>query len=250
MEREYDQECEHITGSHEQRRVKLVRRLLVEDVDPLELKELKYEVGSSWHLGVIATGAKSWDLIQSLETIGGRNLLSVPGDEGAVWVWLGGQAELTVAEFTRLLSANGRPDASLAIGEPRSGLEGWRETHREAQVALLVARHEQRGLTRCADALPVAGALQSKAIITMYEKTYVLPLNKLRKGGRPAREALRAYFKYGRNASTAGKAINVSRRTVENCLKEARKVLGDPLNLTGLEIALRLEELGYMAKKT
>lgn len=246
LEREYDQECEHIAGSPEQRRIKLVRRLLIEDLDPVELKELGYEVGSSWHLGVIATGAKSWDVLRCLEAIRERDLLSVPGGEGAVWVWLGGRAELTVAEFTRLLSANGRPDTSLAIGEPRRGLEGWRETHREAQVALLVARHNPRGLTRCADALPVVGALQSEAIIRMYEKTYVLPLNELRKGGQPAREALRAYFKHGRSASTASEIMNVSRRTVENYLKDARKVLGDPLNLTGLEIALRLEELGYM----
>ncbi len=248
LEHEYNEEC-LAARSPEQRRIKLVQRLLVEDVDPAELKELDYEVLSSWHLAVIAVGAESGESLRRLKTARGRGLLSVPGgDDGTMWAWLGGQAKLTVAEFKRLHSANGRPDGALAIGEPGSGLDGWRQTHQEAQVALLVARHERQGLTRCADALPVVGALQSEAIIRMYEKTYVLPLNKLRKGGQPAREALRAYFQHGRNASTAGDAINMSRRTVENHLNEARKVLGDPLNLTGLEIALRLEELGYMVK--
>ncbi len=248
LEHEYNDEC-RAARSPEQPHIKLVQRLLVEDVDPTELKELDYEVLSSWHIGVIAIGAEGGKTLRRLKTARGRKLLSVPGDDGTVWAWLGGQAKLTFADFKRLYSATGRPGGALAIGEPGSGLDGWRQTHQEAQVALLVARHELHGLTRCADALPVVGALQSEAIIRMYEKTYVLPLNELRKGGQPAREALRAYFKHGRSASTAGEAIDMSRRTVESYLKDARKVLGDPLNLTGLEIALRLEELGYMAKK-
>jgi hypothetical protein len=165
-----------------------------------------------------------------------------------VWAWFGGHAELTVAEFKHLLTANGRLDASLAIGEPGRGLEGWRQTHREAKLALLIARHETSGFTRCADVLPVVGALQNEAIVGMYERVYILPLNGLHRRGQPVRKTLRAFFKHGRNASSAGDAINVSGRTVENHLNDARRVLDAPLNLTGLEIALRLEELGYMAE--
>ncbi len=246
VEREYDQECERVARSPEQRRIKLVQRLLIEDVDLADLRELDYEVLSSWHLGVIATGAEGEEILECLKAGLECELLCVPNSDGTVWAWLGGKAKLTVAEFKRLFSANGHADASLAIGEPGSGLKGWRQTHQEAQVALLIARCEPRGLIRCADALPVVAASQNEAIIRMFETIYVLPLNKLHKRGQPARKALSAYFKHGRNAATAGQAIGVSRRTVENYLDKARKVLGDPLNMTGLEIALRLEELGYM----
>jgi hypothetical protein len=246
IEHEYNHECER-ARSPEQRCIKLVRRLLVEDVDLAELKELDYEVLCSWHLGVIAPGVEGGETLRRLETAPGRKLLFVPGDDGTVSAWLGGHAKVTVAEFKRLVSVNGPPGAPLAVGEPGHGLHGWRQTHEEAQVALLIARHEPRGLTRCADALPVVGALQSEAIIRMYEKTYILPLNNLHKGGQPARRSLLAYFKHGRNASSAGGAINVTGRTVQNHLNDVRKVLDAPLNLTGLEIALRLEELGYMA---
>jgi hypothetical protein len=41
----------------------------------------------------------------------------------------------------------------------------------------------------------------------------------------------------------------VTARTIQNHLNDARKVLDAPLNMTGLEIALRLEELGYMDKR-
>jgi hypothetical protein len=248
VEHEYHQEFERIARSPEQRRIKLVQRLLVEDVDPAELKELDYEVASSWHLGVIAIGAEGSETLRRLKTACGRGLLCVPGHDGTVWAWLGRKDKLTFAQFKLLLSAHGCSNAPLAIGDPGNGLEGWRQTHQEAQVAVLMARHELCGPTRCADVLPVAGALQNKAIIKMYKKTYILPLNKLPKGGQPTRKSLLAYFKHGRSASCAGDAINVTRRTVQNHLNDARKVLDAPLNLTGLEIALRLEELGYMAE--
>lgn len=248
VERAYDQECESVARSPEQRRVKLVQQLLVEDVDPAELKEMDYEVLSRWHLGMIAVGVEGAEALRRLKTACGRGLLCVPGDDGTVWAWLGRKDKLTFAQFKRLLSANGCSNAPLAIGDPGNGLEGWRQTHQEAQVAVLMVRHELCGPTRCADILPVAGTLQNKAIIRMYKKTYILPLNKLHKGGQPTRRALLAYFKHGRSASSAGDAIRVTRRTVQNHLNDARRILDAPLNLTGLEIALRLEELGYMAE--
>jgi hypothetical protein len=247
IEHEYDRESATVARSPEQRRNKLVQRLLVEDVDPVELKELDYEVLTSWHLGLIAPGIEGAEALRRLKIGQEGDLLSVPGQDGTVLAWLRGKTKLTVPEFKHMLSASGYPHAPLAVGEPGRGLEGWRQTHQEARVALLIVRQELQGLTRCADVLPVVGALQNEAIISMYEKTYILPLNTLRRGGQPARRAMLAYFKHGRNASTAGDAIKVTRRTIENHLKEVRKVLDAPLNMTGLEIALRLEELGYMA---
>lgn len=229
-------------------RIELVRRLLLEDVDADEVKNLDYQLESHWHLGVIAYGPASMETLQCAGKSGGRKLLCVPGDDGAVWAWLGGHQKLTVAELKPLLSAAGRSNASLAVGEPGRSLDGWRATHEEARMASQIARHEPGGVTRCADALPVAGVLQNEAAIRMYMRTYILPLNKLNKRGPPVRRSLLAYFKHGRNASSAGKAINVTARTIQNHLNDAREVLDAPLYLTGLEIALRLEELGYMAE--
>jgi hypothetical protein len=243
---EYNRERERVTSSPDQRRIKLVQRLLVEDIDPLELKELDYEVCFPWHIGVIAIGAETGEILERVRATLRCKLLSVPSGDGTVWAWLGGHTKLAISvEFRRTVSANGRVDASLAVGEPRVGLEGWRETHREAQTALPIACHES-GFTHCSDVLPVAAALQSKAIIRMYESIYILPMGKLHKGGQPARDALRAYFRHGRNFSSAASALDATRGKVEHHMNEARRVLGDSFNLTGLEVALRLEELGYI----
>ena len=247
IEREYEQEREHVASSPELHRARLVQRLLIENVNAADFGELDYEVDCCWHLGVIALGDNGETALHRLQSASRRRILSIQGDDGAVWAWLGSKEKLSVSEFERLLSVNGCTGASYAVGEPRHGLAGWRQTHHEAKFAVLIARNESRGVTRCADALPVIGAVQSKAIIEMYEKTYILPLNELYKRGYPARKSLLAYFKYGRSASAAARATKMTARTVQNHLNDARGVLGPPLNMTGLEIALRLEELGYMA---
>jgi hypothetical protein len=248
VEHEYERERERLACSPDQRRARLVQRLLIEDLDPAEMDELNYEVPTRWHLGMVAVGAEAVEALRRLKAASGRALLCVPADEGTLWASLATKGELTFAQFKLLLSTNGCSDAPLATGDPGKGLEGLRQSHEEAQVAVQLTGRESCGPTRCADILPIAGALQSEAIIGMYRKSYICPLDKLPKGGQPTRKALRAYFKHGRNASCAAGAIKATDRTVRNHLNEARKVLGAPLNLTGLEIALRLEELGYMTE--
>jgi DNA-binding PucR family transcriptional regulator len=162
-----------------------------------------------------------------------------------VWAWLGSQRKPSPTDLERALS--GSTPASLALGEPRQGLDGWRQTHQEAQAALLVARrrpHEE--VTRCADVPLEAALLLNGALATLLVETYLAPLNSMRGGGQTARETLRAYFQYGRNVSSTAFALGVARRTVENRLRQIELRLGRPLQtcLTALEVALRLEGLG------
>jgi diguanylate cyclase with GGDEF domain len=247
VEHEYEQEQERLACLPEQRRTKLVRRLLVEDLTPARLKELDYEVASYWHLGLITAEDESTGVLRRLQTTCEGALFCIQADDGHMWAWLSQRDELTFTQFKAILSTVGGVNSPLATGEPRYGLEGWRQTHREAQIAWLVARHALCGPTRCVDVLPVASAMQSHTVIEMYKELYILPLADLANGGHAIRKSLHAYVTHGRSSSSAGKAIGVTGRTIENHLKEARKALGSPLNLTALEIALTLDELGYMA---
>jgi hypothetical protein len=248
VEHEYEDERALLACAPERRRERLVRRLLSEDLNAAELAELDYEVHFSSHLALIAFGSDGWEVARCLESANQLRVLSVTGDDGAVWVWVGGKDKVSIHAVKRLLAVSGCEKTPLAIGDPAGGLDGWRHTHEEARAAALIARHEQQGFTRCADVLPIVGALQDESIVRMYERTYLLPLNKLHKRGQPARKSLLAYFKHDRSASCAGEAIKVTPRTIQNHLNEARKVLEAPLNMTALELALRLEELGYVTE--
>lgn len=246
LEREHEWAAHHIAWLPEQRRKKLlVQRLLLEPLPPTELRELDYDVHNSWHIAIVAVGADGAEALHQLPVPHGRRLLSVPGDDGSTWLaWFGGEAQPTIAELMNRLLDRRRATPPWAIGEPRYGLPGWRQTYEEGRLATPIARR-QCGLVRCAEVLPVVAAAESKAIIGAYQRTYLMPLNDLPKGGQPTREALRAYFKHDRTATAAANGANLSRKTIENHVHHARDVLGD-LNLTALEIALLLEKLGYM----
>jgi hypothetical protein len=248
VEHEYEEEQTLLACAPARRRERLARRLLGEDLNAEELAELGYEVHFSSHLALIAFGSAGQEVARCLESANQFRVLSVAGDDGTVWVWIGGKDRVSIQAVKHLLAVSGCEKTPLAIGDPAGGLDGWRQTHQEARAAALIARHEQQGFTRCADVLPIVGALQDESLVRMYERTYLLPLNRLHKRGQPARKSLLAYFKHGRSASCAGEAIKVTPRTIQNHLNEARKVLEAPLNMTALELALRLEELGYVTE--
>lgn len=249
--REYDDELEQIGRSPQQHRMEIVKRLLSGAVvDASELAELDYEFNAPWHLALIATGTKADQALRKLDARLGHKLLRVSCNDETVWAWLGGLRKLAVADVERLLPAKWTAGVSLVVGEPGRGIKGWRQTHEEAQIALPAALRKPRNLTRCADVLPEAAILQNEAMVRLLIRTYLMPLNSLRKDGEVARETLRAYFAHERNIACAATALGVVRRTVENRLHEIEDILGRPLHtcLAGLETALRLEELGYAVK--
>lgn len=248
VEREHDEEHERLAGSPEYRRARLVRRLLIETLPPDELKELGYDVDMWWHIGVIGLGNQAKEILRRLKLPGGRRLLIVHGDDGTVWAWYGGRGELSCVELKQLFPpCTERARASFVLGYPVLGLDGFRWSHREAREAALQVRQLPLGqLMRSADVLPLIAATQSEDVIRMFEINYILPLNKLHKGGQPARKSLIAYFEHDHSTANAATAIDVSRKTVESHLKDINSVLPAPVNMTALKIALRLETFGHM----
>jgi hypothetical protein len=273
IEHEYEEESKRAARSPEQRRAEILHRLLAgEPVGPAALAELDYEFDGAWHIGVIAVGMDMKKTLERLQAGLGCRLLSLPSDEQTVWVWLGSRRKLSPTALQRALSGGegalsagerglsageralsaGKPAlsrgaaASFALGEPRRGIDGWRQTHQEAQAALLVARRRPHEITRCADVPLEAALLMNGSLARMLVETYLEPLDGMRGGGQTARETLRAYFQHGRNVSSTAFALGVARRTVENRLRQIERRLERPLQacLTALEVALRLEELG------
>jgi hypothetical protein len=241
---EHRQEVERMGRSTEQCRRELVQKLL--DGEPIDTAQLDYHF-DVWHLGMIATGTGAEKAVRGLADGLGRQLLPVPCGEGTVWAWLGGRRKLAVTDIERVLAANGVAGVSLAIGEPRRRIDGWRQTHREAQAALSIALRMPPGLTRCADVPLEAALLQNPVLARLLIETHLSPLDSLRIGGPIARETLRAYIACNHNISSAAHKLKVTRHTVENRLHQIEQLFDRPLRtcLVSLELALRLEDLGY-----
>ncbi len=238
----YARELERTGRSLERRHAEHVQRLLAGE--RVDVPALGYQL-DAWHLGVIATGPETQDALITLAAVVDRQLLAVLQDEETVWAWLGGQRRLSLQELEDLLSTSVGTGMALAIGEPGKGLDGWRLTHQQAQAALLVARHRRGRPTRYAEHMLAAAALRDETLARSLNEMFLSPLASQRDGGTAMRATLRAYVAAERNASSAGHALKVSRRTVETRLRAAEQLLGRSLRtcLAELEVALLIEEL-------
>ncbi len=239
---EYGQETERAQRSPEQHRAHRVQKLLAGE--PVGTAGLDYEF-DGWHLGVIATGAKAKETVRSLAAKLGRQPLIVARGEETLWAWLGGSQRLVIADVRSLLTAKGRSDVRLTVGEPGKGLNGFRLTHRQAQAAQVIALRQPQMLTRFADVASLALALRDEALSRSLVDIYLAPLNNTRKGSPALRNTLRAYFAAERNISSAAARLGVARQTVESHMGMIETRLGRrlPTCLAELETALRLEEL-------
>jgi hypothetical protein len=240
---EYNREVERVASSFEQRRGQRLQKLLAGE--PIDLGEFDYEFDDAWHLAVIATGARAREAVRGLATACERQLLPISRGERTMWAWLGGGTRLSVADVNFRVPAMGDPGTLLAVGEPGKGINGWRLTHYQAQAALLVALHGRQGITRYAEDMLLAAALQNDTLARSLEAMYLLPLASQRDGGAAWRATLRAYFDAQGNAATAASSMGVGRHTVERRLRSIEETLGRLLHTcqSELEVALSLHEL-------
>ena len=230
--------------SHEQRRAELVHKILAgEQLHAGEYAELGYDLGG-WHLGVIAAGLQAGKAVHNLTSGLGCALLQVAHGQETVWAWLGGRRRVAFVDVERIL-AQEHLDVSLAVGEPARGVEGWRQTHREAEGAMLVARCLPRKLTRYLDVALDATALQDDAFAESLIETYLLPLEGMRIGGQAARRTVRALLETTHNVSSAASSLGVARSTVHRQRNEIERRLGCRLQerQTEIEAALRIDDL-------
>jgi PucR C-terminal helix-turn-helix domain/GGDEF-like domain len=240
---EYMDEVARMRRSPTQRLAERVQRLVAGET-PADIGDLEYTF-DGWHLGMIVKGEKAEACVRGLAAGLGSQVLVVPRGDGIVWAWLGARRPLAAPDLERLLSRGVAGDATLAVGEPRRGLDGWRLTHREAQAAQEVMLLKPQRLTRARDVTLVAAVLRDDALAKSLFETYLAPLDGHGDSGAVLRETLRAYFSAGLNAATAAAALAVDRHTVQRRLRKVEEALGRllPDCHSELVVALSLEEL-------
>lgn len=226
-----------------QRYAKRIERLVAGE--STDTTGIPYEFNAQ-HVGVAVAGPATAEAIRSLAQALDRRVLVVSTDENTLWAWLGGRQRLDTRDLHRLASAREWPaGVSLATGEPGFGLSGWRLSHRQAQAALVIARHSPEPISRYADVAVQSTLVRDDLLVSSLHQLYLAPLEQERDGGKALRETLRAYFSSERNVSSAAAMLGVKRHTVTNRLRTVEDRIGQSLATcaTALDIALNMNEL-------
>jgi DNA-binding PucR family transcriptional regulator len=172
----------------------------------------------------------------------GCQLLLLPKAAETAWAWLGSPRPLPFSALERCLAGS---DAAitLATGEAREGVDGWRLSHREAVTAQEVARRRPRSVTRCADVLLLAATLRDEEVSRILVDVYLRPLDAQRNGA-ALRQTLRAFYASDGNTASAAASLGVDRQTVRRRLHRVEEAIGRRLDRCRLEMemALRVEE--------
>jgi hypothetical protein len=229
----------------ERRHLSVIERVLGGEL--VGSSELGYDLDAN-HLALVASGRGAAIALRRVgESVDRRLLVAEPGPE-IVWAWLGGHRPIDAREFELLVAADWGEGVALACGEPGKGVVGWRLSHRQAAAALPVAQRVSQNLVRYGDVALLASVLQDDLLATSLRQLYLTPLTQERNQGAIAKATLRAYFAAGGNASSAGVALGVSRRTVASRLATIEERLGRKVEAASaeLETVLRLEEIEAM----
>lgn len=246
IELEYNAERRQLARPPEERRADLVGRLLAaEPADPRELAELDYDLYGSWHVGVIATGVDAKEALSHIQADLDCEVLSVARGDATIVGWLGSRRRPAAVDDGHLAVA-GHLKASLAIGEPGRGIDGWRLSHHQSRAAFGVAVRKPQSLTRYSDVMLLAATLQCDTLAQSLRTMFLQPLGaEGDRQGRERRETLRAYIDARCNITSAAFPLRVGRHTVENRVRAIERLLGRQLRtcLAELDVALRLEEL-------
>lgn len=233
---EYALESSPRFESHEQRRCRLLLRLLAGE--PVDVAELGYEFDAH-HLGIVASGTTVDSALASLRERLDRQILLAQPEDRLTWVWLGGRREFDCEELEQLAALRWPPETFIACGAPAQGLGGWRLTHRQACSALGIGRRRSRAITRYGDVALFTAVERDADLVAYLTDTFLAPLATGR--GETLRNTLRAYFEVGRSVSSAASMLGVSRQTVTKRLRAVEERLGRSLTSCRAELEAALE---------
>jgi len=170
--------------------------------------------------------------------------LFVPFDEASAWVWLPFDtgAELTHDQILTVLSVCD-PNVSLAVGEPGSGLAGFRRTHQQAlsaQTVALVAGRKHFKVTPYVDVAPVAmmAADIDSARAWVVETLGSLAIDSPRHAR--LRDTARVFLGTGGSYTATAEQLSLHRNTAQYRIQKAEEMRGRPLRDGRLDVELAL----------
>lgn len=211
------------------------------------------------HIGVVvwcspSGGVQSLlDLEHAVERIGARLRsraapLFVPLDDATAWSWLAFPAEVDRHALAGAV-AELREPMRLALGDEATGLEGFRQTHREALRAHTVALHGGESaarITRFSDIAPIAGLATDIEFTRSWVQTTLGALATADAAHERLRETALAFLRSGASFTAAAETLDIHKNTVHYRIEKVEELLGRPLRGSPIELQLALLACKWM----
>lgn len=171
--------------------------------------------------------------------------LFIPVDESAAWVWIpvGPKGSHLDTELAAGVVARVAPHACVAIGSIADGVEGFRQTHRQAisaQTVAAAAGDRAERVTPFSSIAPIALMCGDIAALGTWVSEILGPLAVSTPRNEGLRETLRVFLSTGGSFAAAAEELHLHRNTVRYRARQAEELRGRPLNDGRLEVELAL----------
>lgn len=234
-----------------------VRSLLAGEKLDLEVAEaaLGYRLGQR-HLGVVLwveRGDTDRDPLGRLDRVASalalaagsqRAPLFVPSDETSAWAWLAiTPGAVLRRDDPEAVIGQPEPTVSVALGEPASGVEGFRRTHRQAlsaQSVALAARPTRIRVTHFVDVAPVAMMCNDIESAREWVGETLGPLAIDSERHDRLRETARVFLLTGGSYTATADQLFLHRNTAQYRVQKAEELRGRPLREGRLDVELAL----------
>lgn len=228
--------------------------LLSENGGPPDIDAAEAIVGyrlRGTHVGlVIWHASEAHDVLSLLESVAGAVLeraggqgrpLFVPRDEAGAWVWL------PVAEVGRehldAALAEADPGVRVTVGDPGTGVAGFRDTHQQARrvhaLALAAGEHCDRVLT-FRDVGTVALMTTDLNAARLWVASTLGPLSADDENCARLRDTLRVFLASGGSYTAAGSELTMHKNSVQYRVRKAQELLPRGLADSRLDVELAL----------
>ncbi|MBF6301030.1 helix-turn-helix domain-containing protein [Nocardia amamiensis] len=254
----YESERRRWDARSDNTRVAQIRAVL--DTENLDLVAAEQMLAASlrgWHMAAIVWTGKpvssSTDLLGAgaamLTAATGKNPLMVLIDEQNCWAWISsvGKPSLDAGRLERDLRR--RPGVRVAVGDPGIGLEGFRQTFRDAQRArnLALVADPSRSLTLHSRVALASLLVDHLPDTTAWVHRVLGDLMRDDETTARLRETVQTYLDARGSLTDAAARMHVHKNTVHYRIRRAEEVLGHPLTVNRLETEVALmisEQLG------
>ena len=257
----YETERRHWEERSDATRVAAVRTVLT--TEALTISSAEEMLGLAlrgWHLAALAWvvpgGAKAQLRVvgRLLAEAGGRRPVTVQDDAETVWAWMSfpGRPDLDTQRLAERMAEH--PQLRIALGEPDTGLVGFRTSHEEAvrarEIAEITAQSSRQQLYHYAPLALASFLVDRREDVHRWVGRILGELARDEESMARLRETLQVFFEAGGSYNDAAARMHVHKNTVLYRVRKAEEILGRPITDGRLSIEMALLACDQLAVTT